>query len=93
MALEFDHAFVFVGAGAPDADILVAAGMVEGALNIHPGQGTQNRRFFFFNRHDRAHLGALRGRSQQRFHCPGAATGALPAQNDWRLPFRNWSFE
>jgi hypothetical protein len=49
MAFEFDHAFVFVEAGAPDADILAAAGLVEGAPNIHPGQGTQNRRFFFQN--------------------------------------------
>jgi hypothetical protein len=39
MAFEFDHAFVFVGAGAPDADLLAAADLVEGASNIHHRTG------------------------------------------------------
>lgn len=33
--------------GAPEAEGLLALGLVEGTRNRHPGQGTANRRFFF----------------------------------------------
>jgi len=33
--------------GAPEAEGLLNAGLVEGSSNTHPGQGTANRRFFF----------------------------------------------
>jgi len=33
--------------GAPEAEGLLGAGLVEGSSNTHPGQGTANRRFFF----------------------------------------------
>jgi hypothetical protein len=46
---EVDHLFVFTDAGAPEADRLVAFGLTEGEPNVHPGQGTANRRFFFRN--------------------------------------------
>ena len=49
MALRFDHCFVFAPVGAAAGDLLVAAGLVEGPPNVHPGQGTANRRFFFAN--------------------------------------------
>ena len=49
MSLRFDHVFVFVPPGAQAADLLVAAGLVEGPPNQHPGQGTANRRFFLAN--------------------------------------------
>jgi hypothetical protein len=42
-----DHVFVCCDRGAPEAEALVAAGLVEGARNVHEGQGTANRRFFF----------------------------------------------
>src|SRR5438552_2189888 len=35
--------------GAPAADRLVALGLSEGSGNVHQGQGTANRRFFFRN--------------------------------------------
>ena len=35
--------------GAPEADDLVARGLVEGPPNRHPGQGTACRRFYFAN--------------------------------------------
>jgi hypothetical protein len=33
--------------GAPEAEALLDAGLVEGSSNTHVGQGTANRRFFF----------------------------------------------
>ena len=47
--LILDHVFVMSEVGAPVADRLVEAGFVEGSGNVHPGQGTANRRFFFHN--------------------------------------------
>ena len=49
MPFELDHLFVFTGVGAPEADRLVSLGMTEGSGNVHRGQGTANRRFFFRN--------------------------------------------
>jgi hypothetical protein len=49
MAFEFDHLFIFTEVGAHEADRLVSFGLVEGTPNIHPGQGTANRCFFFHN--------------------------------------------
>jgi Glyoxalase-like domain len=46
---EFDHALVWVSPGAPEAERLVAFGLTEGTPNVHAGQGTANRRFFFHN--------------------------------------------
>jgi hypothetical protein len=49
MPLEVDHAFVTCAPGAPEGDALLKLGFVEGSGNIHPGQGTACRRFFFEN--------------------------------------------
>jgi hypothetical protein len=49
MALALDHVFVCTSAGAPEAEALAAAGLTEGPGNVHPGQGTACRRFFFRN--------------------------------------------
>lgn len=49
MAFEFDHLFICTDIGASEAAHLVSLGIVEGTSNIHPGQGTANRRFFFHN--------------------------------------------
>jgi len=43
------HFFILTARGAPQADLLSDIGMIEGAGNHHPGQGTANRRFFFSN--------------------------------------------
>ncbi len=40
---------LFCGKGAPEADALLRAGLLEGSPNTHPGQGTACRRFFFDN--------------------------------------------
>lgn len=47
--MEFDHLFICVDKPASEAEQLIAFGLVEGASNCHPGQGTENRRFFFQN--------------------------------------------
>jgi hypothetical protein len=46
---EVDHLFVCTEVGAPEAERFVAFGLTEGEPNVHPGQGTANRRFFFRN--------------------------------------------
>jgi hypothetical protein len=47
MALHLHHVFVCTSVGAPEAEDLLDAGLVEGSPNTHVGQGTANRRFFF----------------------------------------------
>jgi hypothetical protein len=44
-----DHVFICSSAGAPEADALSALGLTEGSPNVHHGQGTACRRFFFDN--------------------------------------------
>jgi hypothetical protein len=48
-SFELDHVFICTDVGAPEADRLRDFGLTEGAPNVHPGQGTANRRFFFHN--------------------------------------------
>jgi len=47
--VELDHLFICVSRGAPEAEQLIQFGLREGPSNIHPGQGTANKRFFFRN--------------------------------------------
>ena len=50
MPSELDHVFICTACGAnAEADSLAAFGLTEGAPNVHPGQGTACRRFFFHN--------------------------------------------
>jgi hypothetical protein len=49
MGCELDHLFVYTAVGAPESEQLLQQGLVEGAPNTHPGQGTACRRFFFHN--------------------------------------------
>jgi hypothetical protein len=49
MALELDHVFVACAVDAPEAAALARLGLSEGSRNVHPGQGTANRRYFFDN--------------------------------------------
>ena len=44
-----DHVLICTDIGAPVADRLRDFGLTEGTSNVHPGQGTTNRRFFFHN--------------------------------------------
>jgi len=47
--MEFDHLFICVKPNAIEAELLKEFGLTEGSSNLHPGQGTANRRFFFHN--------------------------------------------
>lgn len=47
--MQLDHLFICCDVGAPEAERLLALGLVEGAPNTHPGQGTACRRFCFRN--------------------------------------------
>ena len=49
MAIELDHVFLCTSPEAPEAAGLTAFGLTEGGGNVHPGQGTACRRFFFHN--------------------------------------------
>lgn len=49
MSLTFHHFFVFVSKEHSEDDFLRKNGFSEGSRNIHPGQGTANRRVFFEN--------------------------------------------
>ena len=73
MSVELDHVFVCAAVGAPEADALVAAGLTEGASNVHPGQGTACRRFFFRN----AYLELLWVHSEAEARSPATAPTRL----------------
>lgn len=47
--MQIDHIFIRATLGAPEAEALRTFGLTEGSGNVHPGQGTANRRFFFAN--------------------------------------------
>jgi hypothetical protein len=47
--MQIDHIFIRVSPGGAEAELLRAFGLSEGSGNVHPGQGTANRRFFFAN--------------------------------------------
>jgi hypothetical protein len=48
-AYALDHVFVCCSVGGAEAELLNRAGFTEGSPNVHPGQGTTCRRFFFAN--------------------------------------------
>ena len=49
MKPALDHFVLICDPGAPQAGLLIDLGLVEGSANVHHGQGTANRRFFFEN--------------------------------------------
>jgi len=49
MNAELDHVFICASCGGEEASVLTAFGLSEGTPNVHPGQGTACRRFFFCN--------------------------------------------
>lgn len=85
MTVELDHIFTCCEVGAPEADQLVAFGLVEGASNVHPGQGTANRRFFFHN----AMLELLWVHDEREAHSPSITPARLWER--WRYRFTGYS--
>jgi hypothetical protein len=47
MTIALDHVFICCDECGPEAESLLGIGLIEGSRNVHPGQGTSNRRFFF----------------------------------------------
>lgn len=47
--MELDHIFIFTKQPAEAATALMQFGLTEGNANVHAGQGTACRRFFFLN--------------------------------------------
>jgi hypothetical protein len=84
---ELDHVFVCTAAGAPEANGLIAFGLAEGKPNVHPGQGTSNRRFFFRN----AMLELLWVHDEAQARSPATARTRLferwKSRNDGACPF------
>lgn len=106
MAFELDHIFIRSSIGAPEAERLIAFGLTEGSSNIHLGQGTTNRRFFFHNVmlelvwvHDAAEAQSdltrptyLWERLSQSHNCPfGLCLRPLSNPVD-TLPFPAWEY-
>ena len=85
MSVELDHIFICTEVGAPEADQLVAFGLTEGTSNLHPGQGTANRRFFFYN----AMLELLWVRDEREARSPPIAPTRLWER--WRYHFSGYS--
>lgn len=108
MTLRLHHCFVCSSVGAPEAELLLNAGLVEGSPNIHPGQGTANRRFFC----KRGYLELLWVHDEQEARSPLAAQTNLwdrwvargksanpfglcfssPQDLDSELPFTTWAY-
>ena len=103
--MELDHFFILTESPAQHAAMLSDAGLVEGASNHHPGQGTSNRRFFFSNSvlellylrdAKEAETGPGRGlRFQERLSESGASPFGLVLKGsaDAAAPFTGWCYQ
>jgi hypothetical protein len=108
MDFALDHLFIFTPVGAPEAERLLGCGLTEGERNVHLGQGTASRRFFFRNAmlkclwvHDvhKARGGAIdRMRLRERWNdrAIGASLFGIalrPLQSAERdIPFAAWEY-
>lgn len=109
MSLCLDHIFVCTSAGAPEAQELIDVGFVEGSRNVHPGQGTSNRRFFFEHGflellwvHDEPEATSARTgptRLWERWSLRAAQANPFgicfspQSEVDLPLPFASWAYE
>lgn len=103
------HLFICVAADGPEAAQLRDAGIVEGSGNVHPGQGTANRRFFFENAylellwvHDEVEAGSARTASTQllqrwqnrdRDASPFGICISPRDQSSAELPYPSWPYQ
>ncbi len=108
MASEFDHVFICVSVGGEEASALAAFGLTEGMPNVHPGQGTACRRFFFANSYLEllwvSNAGDAQSETIQPTHLwerwTGRASGVCPLglgfrpkiQHDGGAPFSSWEY-
>lgn len=105
MTITLDHFFILTDYGAPQSELVSSLGLIEGARNNHPGQGTANRRFFFSNTalellyvHDANE--AINGRGNrlrltQRLDDKAASPFGLIVRNNSEsvdVPFPGWQY-
>lgn len=109
MTLCLDHIFICSGVGAPESQALLDAGFVEGSRNVHPGQGTANRRFFFERGflellwvHDESEATSALTRPTRLWERWSRRVGranpfgicfSSPSKADHPLPFDSWAYE
>lgn len=109
MTLCLDHIFVCTSIGAPESQALLDAGFIEGSRNVHPGQGTSNRRFFFEHGflellwvHDESEATSARTgptRLWERWSMrngqanPFGICFSPKSETELPLPFSSWSYE
>jgi tetratricopeptide (TPR) repeat protein len=105
---EFDHVFICVSVGGEEAGALAAFGLTEGTPNVHPGQGTASRRFFFANSYlellwvtsaEEAQSKAIqptylweRWRDRASGVCPLGLGFRPKIQDDGGAPFSTWEY-
>lgn len=108
MGIVLDHIFVCCDPDGPEAEALVHAGFVEGSRNVHPGQGTANRRFFFHGGfiellwvHDAAEASSplaaptrllQRWQSRRTTSCPFGIAFGTDCDEVPSPPFKGWSY-
>jgi len=102
VTLKLDHIFILTQPNAPIAEKLRAHSFVEGTSNTHPGQGTENRRFFFegftlewlfITDKTEALNGAGRDlRFQQRYTEATASPFGLVVRTDSEVDFPHWLY-
>jgi len=106
MSTAVDHVFICCSKGAPEAEALVELGLVEGSGNVHLGQGTANRRFFFKNTYlellwisDEAEARSSESEGTRLWdRCSSRNDGACPfgvlfRTKDSSLPFETWAYK
>ena len=108
MGIVLDHVFVCCDPDGPEAEALLHAGLVEGSRNVHPGQGTSNRRFFFHGGfvellwvHDKVEASSpltsptrllQRWESRRTFRCPFGIAFGTNSEEVPPPPFRAWPY-
>ena len=108
MSFELDHLFICATIDAPEANRLIEFGLTEGGRNVHPGQGTSNRRFFFHSGmiellwlHDEQEARSEQTAPTRLYErCAYRETGASPFglclrpanQNESEFPFDYWEY-
>jgi len=79
--MELDHIFIFTEAPEQATQLLQQFGLTEGTSNVHPGQGTACRRFFFNN----AYLELAWVTSEQEIKKPVIAKTKLWERSQYKL--------
>ena len=81
ISMELDHIFIFTEFPEQAAQSLQQFGLTEGTPNVHPGQGTACRRFFFNN----AYLELVWVTSEEEIKSPVVAKTKLWERSQYKL--------